>query len=235
VPVPPGCPQAGIVDRIVSGATSGDTIGAITSNDAICYLIVHDVAGSAALTWTIPTPTTLGNPNACVIVENHSSKLDTLKATGWTIQQGNQPAVAGATGIPVPPANRVVLTVDQFNATQWLADETTDTETDCAAAGTAANPSLVACGAAPSGSFSCSVSASTGTCVVSTTLVTAISEIFIQPTAGAGSKLSVTCNTSSDTGLTAPRLASWSAGTSFTINLGTFATNPECFDYFIKH
>jgi hypothetical protein len=42
-----------------------------------------------------------------------------------------------------------------------------------------------------------------------------------------------TCNTTADTGLTAPRVASRSSGTSFTINLGTFSTDPLCFDYFL--
>lgn len=107
------------------------------------------------------------------------------------------------------------------------------TSTNCAGAGTAASPSVASCSAAPSGAFSCAPNASTATCVIDTTAVTANSNIFIQPTAAAGTRLSVTCNTSSDTGVTAPRLASISAGTSFTINLGTFSTNPECFDYWV--
>jgi len=107
------------------------------------------------------------------------------------------------------------------------------TTTNCAAAGSGANPSLVACAAAASGSFSCATNASTGTCVISTTAVTANSRIFIQPSSAEGTNLSVTCNTTSDTGLTAPRLASKSTSTSFTINLGTFATNPVCFNYWI--
>ncbi len=107
------------------------------------------------------------------------------------------------------------------------------TVTNCAAAGTAANPSVASCTAAPSGSFSCATNASTGTCTVNTTAVTANSRIFVMPSAAEGANLSVTCNTTADTGLTAPRLASKSAGTSFTINLGTFSTNPECFNYWI--
>jgi hypothetical protein len=63
--------------------------------------------------------------------------------------------------------------------------------------------------------------------------VTANSAIFVQPSAAAGTLLSVTCNTTADTGLTAPRLASISTGTSFTINLGTFATSPLCFNFWI--
>lgn len=109
------------------------------------------------------------------------------------------------------------------------------TTTNCAAAGTAANPSVASCSAALSGSFSCATNASTGTCTVNTTVVTANSNIFVQPVAATaiGTKLSVTCNTTADTGLVAPRLAAQVAATSFTINLGTFSTNPVCFNYWI--
>jgi hypothetical protein len=107
--------------------------------------------------------------------------------------------------------------------------------TNCAAAGTGANPSVVSCTAAPAGSFSCATNASTGTCTVDTTAVTANSNIFIQPVGATviGTKIGVTCNTTSDTGLTAPRLAAQVASTSFTINLGTFSSNPLCFNYWI--
>jgi hypothetical protein len=107
------------------------------------------------------------------------------------------------------------------------------TTTKCAAAGTAANPSVASCSAAPAGLFSCATNASTGTCVVDTTAVTANSVIQIQPDSSLGSALSVTCNTTADSGLTAPRVSARSAGTSFTITLGTFTTNPECFSYII--
>jgi len=61
----------------------------------------------------------------------------------------------------------------------------------------------------------------------------AASEIFVMPTVSEGSELGVTCNPAADTGLTAPRLLSKSAGSGFTINLGTFSSNPMCFDYFV--
>ena len=97
----------------------------------------------------------------------------------------------------------------------------------------AANSSsgTVACGTAPSGSFSCDTSTSAGTCVIDTSAVAAGSAIWVQPDASLGSLLSVTCNTTADTGLTAPRLSARSAGSSFTINVGTFTTHPMCFSY----
>jgi hypothetical protein len=107
------------------------------------------------------------------------------------------------------------------------------TNTNCAAVGTAANPSVASCTAAIAGSFSCATNASTGTCTVNTTAVTANSEIFIEGRndTTTGTRLGVTCNTGITTAL--PEISAVVAATSFTINLGTFTTNPECFSYFI--
>lgn len=109
------------------------------------------------------------------------------------------------------------------------------TTTKCAAVGTGASPSVVSCSAAPSGSFSCATNASTATCTINTSAMTANSAVFVQPDASLGTLLSVTCNTTADTGLTAPRVSARAGGTSFTINLGTFATNPLCFNYWIAN
>jgi hypothetical protein len=106
------------------------------------------------------------------------------------------------------------------------------TSTNCAATGTAASPSLVACTAAPAGAFSCSATASAGTCVVSDTAVTANSEILVTLNESEGTRLSVTCNTSITVG-TVPVLLSKSAGASFTVNVPTITTNPACYDFLI--
>ncbi len=116
-----------------------------------------------------------------------------------------------------------------------LSADTYSTVTNCAANGTAANPSVVSCAAASAGMFSCATAASTGTCQVNTTAVTANSEIFItqdQADGGAG-QLNVTCNTGADLPAAAPILRAKSAGASFTINLGTVSVNPACFEYHI--
>ena len=109
------------------------------------------------------------------------------------------------------------------------------TTTNCAANGTAANPSVASCTAAAAGMFSCATNASTGTCTVNTTAVTANSEITITQNAadGGASQLNVTCNTGNVLSATAPILAAKVAATSFTINLGTVTTNPACFEYII--
>lgn len=102
---------------------------------------------------------------------------------------------------------------------------------NCAAVGTAANPSVASCSSFIAGSFSCATNASTGTCVVNTSTVTANSEIFItqRTDTTTGTRLGVTCNTTVSTVI--PVVTAVTAGTSFTINLGTITTNPECFSY----
>lgn len=120
-------------------------------------------------------------------------------------------------------------------AQTWTATQTftkTATAANCGANGSAANPSLVACTSAAAGGFSCDPTASTGTCVVSTTAVTANSEVVVQQVSYLGTRLSVTCNTAS--ALPAgPLVTAISAGASFTLTLGTVTTNPACFVFTI--
>jgi hypothetical protein len=125
----------------------------------------------------------------------------------------------------------IVASSEPFKSTVY------QTNANCAANGTAANPSVVSCSAAAAGMFSCATNASTGTCQINTTAVTANSEISITQDAadGGASQLNVTCNTGNVLSATAPILASKSAGTSFTINLGTVTTNPACFEYIIMN
>ncbi len=68
---------------------------------------------------------------------------------------------------------------------------------------------------------------------MNTTGVGANSEIFVQEDDSLGTKLGVTCNTNNVLPATAPLLGARSGGASFTINLGTFTTNPLCYSYFI--
>lgn len=111
------------------------------------------------------------------------------------------------------------------------------TATNCKGNGTAASPSVAACGSAAAGMFSCDPAASTATCQVNTTAVTANSEIEVWQDAadGGAGQLNVTCNTALVTPAAKPILLSKSAGVSFTINLGTVTTNPGCFEYRITN
>ena len=226
--------QAGVCNRSLSG-TATDSI---LYTDVLPCTIIHARIDGNAVTETIPTPTSLNNSNAAFIYQNDSAQSDTLTPTTWQIALGHNAAAATLT---VPANTKCTVQVDPTVASVWDAacypnstGATINTATKCGAAGSAANPSLVACAAAPAGHFSCASNASAGTCVVSTTAVTANSVIHIQPESGtaANTATGVTCNSTADSSLTTTRIASWTAATSFTINLGTYSGN-ECFSYVI--
>ena len=114
--VAPTCPQAGVASRVVSGSTATDTIGASTINDSVCIPIIHDVAGSANVAVTLPTPTTLANANACIIYENHSAQTDTITPTTFQIQSNTS---AAAASLSIAPGTATRITVDPFNSNVW--------------------------------------------------------------------------------------------------------------------
>lgn len=134
--------------------------------------------------------------------------------------------LGGASYFTVDKSGLVAAPQGSLKAISYL------TNSNCSGVGTAANPSVVTCGSAAAGSFSCATNASGGTCQVNTTSVTANSQIFIQEDDSLGTKLSVTCNTANLSPTNAP-VAARSGGASFTISLGTVSVNPECFSYFI--
>jgi hypothetical protein len=85
-----------------------------------------------------------------------------------------------------------------------------------------------ACGAAAAGAFV--VDAASTSTVVSTTAVTANSEVFVQFDSGLGTRLGITCN--STTAL--PSVTARTAGTSFTVTVPAApTTNPACYSYFV--
>lgn len=113
--VAPTCPQVGLATRVISGSSSTDTV-AYSDNNTI---VNHDIAGSAGVNETLPTPTTLGNANFVYKYCDHSTHADTITPTTWTIQAGT--AAAGAS-LSVPAGACYSIHVDPFNATNWLAD-----------------------------------------------------------------------------------------------------------------
>lgn len=123
----------------------------------------------------------------------------------------------------------------QYSTAGVLTPQEYATASNCSAVGTAASPSVASCGAAPAGQFSCATNASGATCQVNTTAVTANSEIFVfeSDTTTTGTRLGVTCNTSTTVNPSTRMLASSVAATGFTVNLGTVTTNPACFSYWI--
>lgn len=191
--------------------------GAITGNTAVGYFAGRYISGGSTSN-TGGTLSTLIGYNAFPLA---ASDTDEIVIGQSAVGSGSHTATVGTS----------TTTLNQFYGA--INTATYQTTTKCAATGTAASPSVASCSAAPAGSFSCATNASGATCVVDTSAITANSAVFVQPSAAAGTLLSVTCNTTADSGLIAPRLASISAATSFTINLGTFSTNPLCFNYWI--
>lgn len=88
-----------------------------------------------------------------------------------------------------------------------------------------------ACGAAPAGAFV--IDAADTTTVVSTTAVTANSQIFLQVDSSLGTRLGVTCNTQ-DPGTFDIRVTARTAATSFTVTADAGpTTNPLCVNFFV--
>lgn len=196
---------------------------------------------------TTATPYTLGCNDSWVNVTGtttitvpHAACSAAANGARWTVFNSGTATVTlatdsgninGAASILVAPNSGDSVTCDGTNC---FAVSTT-TLANCIAVGTAANPSVASCGAASQGMFSCATNASTTTCQVNTSAVTANSNIqIIQDAAdGGASQLNVTCNTALVTPAAKPILLSKNPGVSFTINLGTVATNPGCFEYSI--
>lgn len=174
--------------------------------------------------------------NVIVFGQNANTGEITEGSTGivdWTASANNA-ATTADTGLSRSAAGVVAVgTGTQGSVAGTIKPGKYASGTNCAATGSAANPSVAACGSSVAGSFSCATTASTGTCVVNTTAVTASSEIFVTQRSDTttGTTLGVTCNATLSTAIT--EITAVTAATSFTINLGTVTTNPECFSYFI--
>ena len=112
--IAPAITQVGFKSTAISGATN-----AYTFAFSDCYQQKeHDKAGSAAVTLTVPTPTTLNNAACHINYANHSGSSDVYTPSGgWTVQVGT--AAAAAT-YSIPPGQFCNFDVDAFNANNWL-------------------------------------------------------------------------------------------------------------------
>ncbi len=237
-----GAASSGTVTSIAttSPITGGTITGAGTIACATCVAATSPGAGIARFAGSTQTVTsaelsgdaTTSGSNAVTVVKINGTSLAAL-ASGilYNTTTTGVPSIATASQILTACTGCAPLASPTFTGT--VTYPLIATSTKCAATGTAANPSVASCSAAPAGFFSCATNASTGTCTVNTTAVTANSVIQIQPDSSLGTALSVTCNTTADSGLTAPRVSARSAGTSFTITLGTFTSNPQCFSFLV--
>lgn len=107
------------------------------------------------------------------------------------------------------------------------------TSTNCAAIGSAADPSVAACTAAAAGMFSCATNL-TNTCTLTTTAITVNSEIMIRQTAAtsAGTRIGVTCNTTPS--VLTHVITAQSAG-SVTFSVTKPDVNPDCFHFTVTN
>jgi hypothetical protein len=244
---------------LTAPAVAGTITNAITVSNSLSTAANAQFLGAGAGA-SAPTFASSGNPNSGMQVNANGEffsgsgvyqlSVQTAGGTGagrgagfasdgvllWTSANGSSVPGIGTvdTGISRGAAGVVdVGTGASANSAGTLKALAYQTDTNCSATGTAANPSVASCGSSTAGSFSCATNASTGTCVVNTTSVTANSEIFITQRSDTttGTRLGVTCNATLSTVIT--EITAVTAATSFTINLGTITTNPECFSYHI--
>lgn len=212
--------------------------GAFTKAQPTLAAIAAGVSPAGAFDFTAAAPFTLGSalkiPAAGMAITAVSGATTNITvgaagtSSGGFLYTGSTSGTTGVVGCtPIGACTGFGSTSINTTFAKY------STGANCAGVGTAANPSVVTCTSASAGAFSCATAASTGTCQVNTTAVSANSEIIVTQNASEGTRLSVTCNTTSVVPAAAPLLLSKSAGASFTITLGTVTTNPGCFDYLI--
>ncbi|MDE2097309.1 MAG: hypothetical protein KGL39_08710 [Patescibacteria group bacterium] len=111
-PVAATADQVGANVRSISGAASTDT--ALYSD--VLGIVLHDKGGSASVTETLPTPTSLSNSHYAFTYCNDSSHTDTITPTTWTIALNGGAAGASASVLSGQCAQ---ASVDPFNSSQW--------------------------------------------------------------------------------------------------------------------
>lgn len=194
------------------------------------------IAGPLTITWA-PAPT-FSQPALEIMPETYSTVVST------------NPCNAGAAGTftSLNSANTGVngqaisgnggFTVGAYcNGTNYVVQSGgLGSIGNCAGKGSSASPSVAACGSTSAGSVSCATNASGATCTVNTTAVLSTSEILLsqRTDTATGTAIGVTCNTTKDSNSTSPQITAVVSGTSFTFQLGTISTNPECFSYLIN-
>lgn len=128
-------------------------------------------------------------------------------------------------GQPTRIGNFGMTTFASVASTGAITAPSYSTTTNCADSAGAA-----ACGSAAAGAFV--IDPATTSTIVSTTAVTANSEIFVQYDSSLGTRLGVTCNVT----VGIPQVTARTAGASFTVTIPVGpVTNPECISYRIEN
>ena len=224
---------SGVLTSVAGAACSAATAGTCTLTNGVnqtvglslmtgdattggVYLVATELDTTqhgAALTICHRSSNNGGSDNCLFDLRNQagSNTLDTLQVTG-----------------------NIYASQNMGQSTTTMTGASYLTGTNCADSAGAA-----ACGSAAAGAFVLDAAATT--VVVSTTAVTANSEIFIQEDSSLATRLSISSCTPANAGLYFSRVTARTAGASFTV--GTFAaatgsalaptTNPDCFNYHI--
>lgn len=239
--VPGSCPRDGaffwknsttkgwyqcVAGAYIAIASSG---GTVTSVSGTANQITS--TGTIAITLSLPSVLTLpGTLNRYTF---------TAPATAATFAISDNKSVSITNSLTFSGTDSTVMTFPSTSATIARADAAQSftglqtfnggvkglqfqTNTNCSS-------SSGTCSSAPAGSVSIAAAATTVT--VATTAVTANSQIFIQEDSSLGTKLSVTCNTTTGRLYT---VTTRTAATSFVITASAApTTNPACLSYFI--
>jgi hypothetical protein len=111
--------QVGLGTRAITGSATTCGASGVLLSDVDAW-IDHDQAATGTVNCALPAPITLNNTTFAFRYTNHSPQTDTITPGGsWTIQKGT--GSAGAS-INVASGEGCVITVDPFNATNWMAD-----------------------------------------------------------------------------------------------------------------
>jgi hypothetical protein len=214
--------------------TTTPSVATITTANAN-ELVLAFVRGGTGITSTPGSGYTLdgsGNPppgsNGSSQMQHQVFASSSSTTTAPFTLSGSTGAYEGAIAL-IGQVPQLGTTADPWVATF---SNTYNTGSKCAAAGTSAATSLVACGSAAAGLFSVPITTPTAA-QVSTTAVGANSVVIVQQRldTAAGTALSVTCNSTANA--TFPNVTALSAGASFSISMAAFAVNPGCYEYWI--
>jgi hypothetical protein len=247
----------GTIQDIQTGATNAVyQVTSIATGGIVTGVSIHAAGTGYTVETSEPTTVTTGGGDGSLLLNVTSvNAFPTGAVTGLTVPNVGAVTMTGGNGsfINVDPFGDTQVTLQAgLNDSQqlnmgWYSSNVMSSPhhaltNRCAAKGTAANPSVVSCGANAGGAFSCATNASGATCVVNTTAVclnsangclaalTTDSTIFVSQVSDEGSLLGVTCNTTPIAALVSSRVSN----VSFTLTLGVFTVNPLCFNFTIE-
>lgn len=225
-------------------------LSAVAPALAAAIAVATGVAANGQTIVALPTgiTETCAGANGCIIADSAGDSCQmvagtyscTIAGTLFSMAAGNT-FLLGSGGTQIELANGIIENITGITGTGNYSTSTGTISaaryglaSSCLVVGTAANPSVAGCAIAVGGLFSCATAASGGSCRVQTTQVDTTSIILLNQRSDtvAGTLIGVTCNTTAST-IPVGQITAVVSGTSFTFPLGTFSTNPECFNYLI--